>query len=109
MKSKRVFYRTTFKVTVLAEEPTTDLTVADMIAGCDRGPMVGDTDEFKMESVTGKEMADALIELRSTPEFFCLDDEGNDLFDESPRAQVDQELHRAGVIEDPDMDGGLLG
>ena len=29
--------------------------------------------------------------------------------DESPRDQVERELHKAGVIEDPDMDGGLLG
>lgn len=29
--------------------------------------------------------------------------------DAEARAQVEKELHEAGIIEDPDMDGGLLG
>lgn len=33
----------------------------------------------------------------------------NELIDEEVRAEVEQDLHAAGIIEDPDMDGGLLG
>ncbi len=29
--------------------------------------------------------------------------------DDKARDEVEQDLHRAGIIEDPDMDGGLLG
>ena len=77
----RTFYKTTFTFVVLSEEPTTDLTVSDMISACDSGPMVGDTEEFEMTPLTGKEMADALYKARSEPEFFDLDDDGNSEWD----------------------------
>jgi len=75
---KRKFYKTTFTFVVLSEIPVDGWDVGSLIVGCDTGPLVGDTTEFEMNEITGKEMADALYEARSEPGFFCLDDNGND-------------------------------
>ena len=76
--SKHKFYKTTIKFVVLSESPMDDWSTADMIKACDSGPCVGDTEECETETLTGKEMADALYKARSEPGFFELDDDGED-------------------------------
>lgn len=72
------FYKTTIVFEVLSTEPTTDMGLDDLLEACDSGPMVGDVRSEAMVEVSREEMADLLVEFRSDPSFFDLDDEEDD-------------------------------
>lgn len=77
----RKFYRAIFKVEVLSEEPFDDLhyDLHDIANSIDNGD---DSGTFYMESnevVDGTTAARLLAEQGSDPEFFNLDDKGNDV------------------------------
>lgn len=78
--TKRKFYRTTYQVEVLSEEPipptkTFNEIMEDTMTGHYSG-MVGDG---KVTELNGRQAADALREQASGVDFFNLDEVGNDL------------------------------
>lgn len=79
MVSKRKFYKTVIRVTVLSEEDWTDW---DSLSAVDYditdGPCVGDIKTISHEEIDGKQAAKELMEARSDPEFFMLDENGDD-------------------------------
>jgi hypothetical protein len=78
MPTKRKFYRATFTVVVLTEEPSTEWSVARILEEGDTGHAVVDFEDHESEEIDGKKMVEALIKARSEPGFFALDDEGED-------------------------------
>ena len=82
MPTKRKFHKTTITVVILSEEAVPDFMSLEAIAHeGDTGSFVVDHKQSAAVELDGKAAADALGELRSEPEFFELDDEGNDLED----------------------------
>jgi hypothetical protein len=78
----KAFHKYTFTVTVLTDrEIPTDMGLPEICQEADDGDFVMDYDS-DVEFLTGKQMADALKEARSEPEFFELDDDGNSLEDD---------------------------
>lgn len=72
------FYRTTWTVVVLSEEPIpADADLQDVLKECVDGDYSGECDITKVEEIDGKEMAKALIEQRSDPSFFGLNEDGS--------------------------------
>lgn len=82
MKNTRKYYRTTFTLTVLHEEPdaVNELSeLAEIATFIDTGDGVGDLQQDGVtETLNGKEAADALVELGSDPSFFNLDEKGEE-------------------------------
>ena len=77
--STRSFHKTTVTVTVLSEDGPPEFDdLAELHRLGDSGPCVVDY-EVESVAVTAPEMARLLNESHSTPEFFNLDDKGNDL------------------------------
>lgn len=80
--TKRKFYRSTVVVTVLHEEEgllnqMTELgEIADLI---EAGDCSGAWSVKKEETLNGKQIAKALLEQKSDPEFFRITEEGNDV------------------------------
>lgn len=78
--SKRKFYKTIFTVEVLSEDfPVKDLSLKELAEETVHGDYSAQTEITKTEQLTGKEAADALVAQGSDPEFFMLDEEGNDV------------------------------
>lgn len=76
--TKRTFRKYKIEVTVLVEgDIPHDMSLSEIASHQD---YVVDW-EIDDEIITGKMMADALCEARSEPEFFNLDDDGNDFYD----------------------------
>jgi len=79
--AKRSFHKYTFTLTVLTDRKIpSDMDLLDICREADDGDFVMDW-ESDVEFLTGKQMADALKDARSEPEFFELDDDGNSLED----------------------------
>jgi hypothetical protein len=82
--TNRKFFKTTFTVDVLSEEPIPDwMTLQQVLDEADCGGYVAgvstsEADTRVEKGLNGKEAADALHGLGSQPGFFQLDDEGND-------------------------------
>ncbi len=82
MTTQRKFYVTTLTIKVLSEEPIPSYVELDGIVDeMDDGDYVGKVVETSEREVTGKEMADLLHDIGSEPQFFQIDDDGNDLED----------------------------
>lgn len=80
MPSNRKFYRAVFHYEVLSEEPIEDMSLEDIDYECRDGHCSGAFfGEVDRTELTGPEMAKALQTQGSDPEFFQLDEEGNDL------------------------------
>ena len=76
----KTYYKTTIVYEVLHQEPLgDDMDMESLARECDCGAISGDIKSWETKVVTGKEMAELLIEQRSAPEFFDLDSEGNEL------------------------------
>jgi hypothetical protein len=76
----RLFYKTTVKYVVLSEEPIPpQISLAGLHNECYEGHYVGSFGETEEVLVNGAVMVDELREAGSCPDFFELDDEGNDL------------------------------
>jgi hypothetical protein len=82
MATDRKFYRTEITFIVLSEEPIHPaMDMEGIVAECESGGYVADyniTVPDKRETLTGKQMAEALYKAGSDPSFFRLDDDGND-------------------------------
>jgi hypothetical protein len=80
MPSPRKFHKTTFTIEVLSEEPLSHPLALEDIAGMiTDGDCVGGPLKYVESSLTPKECADALYAFGSEPDFFQLDDEGNEV------------------------------
>lgn len=79
MASKRKFYRTVFTVEVLSEEPLPDMSLDEIAYEITEGGSSGDLTRSKSETVDAKKMAKLLMKQGSDPEFFQIDEDGNDI------------------------------
>ncbi len=82
-QSKRKFYRTVYQIEVLSEEKFDNeggMSLTDIDNAITDGDCSGRVKFIvNNEEKTGKEMAELLKEQGSDPEFFQLDENGNDL------------------------------
>jgi len=78
-QSKRKFYRTTITVTVLSEEPFDYDNLEGVHYAITEGECSGHYETTKSETLTAKQVAEALQAEGSDPEFFQLTDEGEDI------------------------------
>ena len=77
--TKRIFYKTVFKIEVLSEGPIDGLSIEDIAYEIDQGSCVGGPfGPSKCKKLDGKQAADALYEWGSEPGFFGLNDRGGD-------------------------------
>jgi hypothetical protein len=78
--TKRKFYKTTFSWVVLSEEPlAADLSPEEIRHMTMEGDCSGDFERVSEKVLNGKQAAKALQEQASDPEFFQIDENGNDL------------------------------
>lgn len=76
------FHRLVLELEILSEEPIPeDIQLAELAELITTGPCSGLITITKQGELCGKEMATALLAQGSDPEFFQLDDDGNDLED----------------------------
>ena len=76
---KRKFYKAVFQIEVLSEEPIPDMSSEDIAYQTRDGHMSGHFLETTRTTMTGKQLAEALGNQGSSPEFFRLDEDGNDI------------------------------
>lgn len=78
--TERKFYKATFTVEVLSEEPLDgSQSLADLSEMTMEGPCSGKCEMKSHETLDGKQTATALQEQGSDPEFFSIDEDGNDV------------------------------
>lgn len=78
--TKRKFYRTVIQVEILSEEPYEGDDLETIKYDITEGHCSGILkDEVRNEVKNGKEMARLLLDQGSDPEFFQIDEEGNDV------------------------------
>jgi len=84
MVTERKFYKTTFVVEILSETPGVgEMSLTDVLTEAENGSFSGDVKSSEEVEVDGPTMAKLLSDQRSDPEFFNLDENGNDLDDGS--------------------------
>lgn len=80
MPSKRTFYKTIISIEVLSEDPLPDqIDLNDIAYGITDGDWSGTVEKSFEKTLTGPETAVALADQGSDPEFFQLDEDGNDI------------------------------
>ncbi len=81
--SARKFYKTVVTVTILSERgPVSPSCELDHIhRELQDGYWIGEVDNDGGTELTGAEVAKALVEMGSTPDFFDLEDDGTDLLE----------------------------
>jgi hypothetical protein len=78
--TKRKFYRQVFTVEVLSEEPIgPDIDLADLAYEIREGDCSGRVNLTKVDLLNGKQVAKALLKQASDPEFFQVNDKGEDV------------------------------
>jgi len=79
--AKRKFFKTVLKVEILSENKPIDdtLSLSEIAYEITEGGCSGKVETEMAVKLSGKEMAQALQAQASDPEFFQLDEEGNDL------------------------------
>ena len=83
-KKKRQFHKTTITVEVLSEGSILQVeSLQELAYMITEGDCSGQFSVGTSEALTGKQMAEALMEQHSDPEFFGLDESGNDYFGHS--------------------------
>lgn len=76
----RKFYKTIIKIEILSEERIPDdMTLEEIGRETIEGGYSGRTLETKESELNGKQAATALIKQSSSPEFFRIDEKGNDI------------------------------
>ena len=81
--TKRKFFKTVFQVTVLSEEKLVGPFGLDYLAEeVKEGEWSGEMKMLIHKEINGKQAAKALLAQGSEPEFFQIDENGNDLEDE---------------------------
>ena len=76
---KRKFYRAIFQVELLSEVPIGDLSIDMIDYHMTEGAMSGTLSKISESSCSGKRMARHLFRQRSSPSFFNIDEQGNDI------------------------------
>jgi hypothetical protein len=76
--TNRKFYKTTFKLVVLSEDPIEDRNFDRVMEECDSGDLVLGSLDASGEMMNGEEAAEALYSAGSEPGFFRLTDDGED-------------------------------
>jgi hypothetical protein len=81
----RKFYKTVYTFTVLTEDnPVPDnMDLEDVLYECQDGGWSGDITSVSIDELSSAQMAKALLEQHSSPEFFDLEDDGTDLLCDS--------------------------
>ena len=79
--SKRKFYKTIIQVEVLSEEPLQPMSLGELSYETMEGDLSARMETKEEIPLTGLEAAKALQEQGSSPEFFQLTEEGEDLDD----------------------------
>ena len=79
--AKVKIYRTLILLTVLSDRPIPEgMSVEDIDAECSEGDFTGKTDWQEVNKVLeGQEAADAVLGVGSSPDFFQMDENGNEL------------------------------
>lgn len=78
--TKRKFYQRIVTVEVLSEDPIDDLWGLEALAReISYGDFSGKVEWGPLEAVDGKKMATLLLDQGSSPEFFNIDENGNDV------------------------------
>ena len=86
-QTDRKFYRVVFKTEVLIDEEslfndTPNWDLESIHYEITQGGCSGDTQIVESQEVSGPDMAKMLVKQGSDPEFFLLDEEGNEIDDE---------------------------
>lgn len=82
-KKKKIIYKTTIVVTVLSDEPFEGYdSLSDIGYVITEGDCSGDFKTTNVEELTGKEAVEAIESQSSDPEFFGLDEEGNEIWEQ---------------------------
>lgn len=79
--TKRTFYKTVIQVTVLSEEPFESEDLSEINYAITEGGCSGDVNTILTEKLDGKQIAKELQSQGSDPEFFRVDEDGNDTED----------------------------
>ena len=78
--TKRKFFKTVFKVTVLSEdEPSGHISLEALAQEIQDGDWSGETEMLTPKKLNGRQAARVLQAQGSDPEFFQIDEKGNDL------------------------------
>jgi hypothetical protein len=76
----RKFYKTTFTVEIVSEEPIPDdMDYADMMTESEEGEYSSRIIKDTRTKINGKQAANLLLKQASDPEFFGLTDKGDDM------------------------------
>lgn len=82
--TKRKFYKNTITITILTEDTPYEFKSLEGVAyDMNYGDCVGDVDSQEPIMLDGKQTADFLYDIGCQPEFFFLDDDGNDSDDDN--------------------------
>jgi len=83
--AKKTIYRTVIQIEVLSEDPIPEGTsITDIEQECDTGSYSGTHSWMaKNQPITGQAAADLLLAQGSSVDFFGMDEEGNDIRDDS--------------------------
>jgi hypothetical protein len=79
MGKKRKFYRTTYKVVILSEGEYGKASLYRIHYDITEGSCSGEVKRVSSKALTPRKMAKALMEQGSDPEFFMLDENGNEI------------------------------
>jgi hypothetical protein len=100
MASKRTFYRTVIQLVVLSETPYNETDINQIAHDITEGDQSGRaTITSANEEMNGKVAAVLLKEQGSSPEFFMLDDHGNDIHDDEDEEE-DDNYHNVRKMKD---------
>lgn len=77
--SNRKFYKYVFQFEVLSENPLGDVSLEQLNYLTDEGDCSGRFLEKTEKVINAKETADLLIDQGSDPQFFFIDEDGNDI------------------------------
>lgn len=82
--TSRKFYKTTYKVEILSEDPIPDdMDLTSTLFEATEGGYSGDVVREGTDEIDGKQAAEALLQQHSDPSFFRLTADGEDLDDGS--------------------------
>jgi len=83
MTKKKKIYRTMVLLTVLSDYPLPEgMSLEELDANCADGDFTGKTDFQEVNrEFEGQDAADAVFKIGSSPDFFQMDENGNELLD----------------------------
>jgi len=101
--TNRKFYKTQVVVTVLSEEPINpNCNLEDLYYAITEGECSGVTEIMEPTELNGKEAANALLEQASDPEFFDIDENGDDLDHEETADELYDRKYREEMNQEPE-------